>query len=160
MNAHENAAGAAPLPGEGAAQDPAQQDPTQPGAAQPGAAQPGAAQPGAAQPDPAPEFPQSAPQEQPEQPEQPAQQAQQAHPAAAAPAPASAPAPAPRRKPAPRTGPIVWGALVLAFCGYIAQRMLGTDGFDAATWIAATTIGLGVLLLGVGAAVLIRNRRR
>ena len=148
MNAHENAAGAAPLPGEGAAQDPAQ----------PGAAQPGAAQPGAAQQDPAPEFPQSAPQEQPGQPAQQAQQAQQAHPAAAA--PASAPAPAPRRKPAPRTGPIVWGALVLAFCGYIAQRMLGTDGFDAATWIAATTIGLGVLLLGVGAAVLIRNRRR
>lgn len=132
MNTHENAAGAAPLPGEGAPQD--------------------LAQPGAAQPDPAQQFPQSAPQEQP------AQQAQQAQPAAAAPAPA--PAPAPRRKPAPRTGPIVWGALVLAFCGYIAQRMLGTDGFDAATWIAATTIGLGVLLLGVGAAVLIRNRRR
>lgn len=148
MNAHENAAGAAPLPGEGAAQDPAQ----------PGATQPGAAQLDPAQQDLAPEFPQSAPQEQPEQPAQQAQQAQQAHPAAAAPAPA--PAPAPRRKPAPRTGPIVWGALVLAFCGYIAQRMLGTDGFDAATWIAATTIGLGVLLLGVGAAVLIRNRRR
>ncbi|WP_125098738.1 hypothetical protein [Leucobacter chromiireducens] len=64
------------------------------------------------------------------------------------------------RRPAPRTSPIVWGALILAFCGYIAQRLLGTGGIDLATWVATITIGLGVLLLGVGAAVLLRNRRR
>ncbi|WP_440311981.1 hypothetical protein [Leucobacter chromiireducens] len=91
---------------------------------------------------------------QPVPPTQPAPPVQSAPPAQSAPA-----RPAPRR-PAPRTSPIVWGALILAFCGYIAQRMLGTGELDLATWVAAITIGLGVLLLGVGAAVLIRNRRR
>lgn len=63
-------------------------------------------------------------------------------------------------KPGPRTGPIVWGALILIFCGYIAQQAFGGNGLDTAGWIAATVIGLGVLLLGVGIAVLIRNARR
>lgn len=63
-------------------------------------------------------------------------------------------------KPGPRTGPIVWGALILVFCGYIAQQAFGGNGLDTAGWIAATVIGLGVLLLGVGIAVLIRNARR
>lgn len=59
----------------------------------------------------------------------------------------------------PRTGPIVWGALILAFCGYAAQRAFGGGELDTAAWITATVIGLGVLLLGVGTAVIIRNRR-
>ena len=62
-------------------------------------------------------------------------------------------------RPSPRTGPIVWGALILVFCGYISQQVLGGGGLDAAGWITATIIGLGVLLLGVGFAVLIRGRR-
>lgn len=86
--------------------------------------------------------------------------------AAAAPAPA---APSPSRhhgdrkrslqSPGPRTGPIVWGALILIFCGYIAQQVFGLGGVDPTVWITATVIGLGVLLLGVGIAVLVRNRR-
>src|SRR5690606_346219 len=56
-------------------------------------------------------------------------------------------------KPGPRTGPIVWGALVLAFCGYIAQRVFGSGAADTAWWIAATVVGLGVILLIVGIAV-------
>lgn len=76
---------------------------------------------------------------------------------AAAPAPAAADAPSAR--PSPRTGPIVWGALILVFCGYVSQQVLGGGGLDAAGWITATVIGLGVLLLGVGFAVLIRSRR-
>lgn len=60
---------------------------------------------------------------------------------------------------APRTGPIVWGALILAFCGYAAQRAFGGGELDTAAWITATVIGLGVLLLGVGTAVIVRNRR-
>ena len=60
----------------------------------------------------------------------------------------------------PRTSPIVWGALILGFCGYVVQRTLAPGNIDTTTWITAVTIGLGVLLLGVGAAVLIRNQRR
>lgn len=79
----------------------------------------------------------------------------------ASPAAASAPAAAdaPSARPSPRTGPIVWGALILVFCGYVSQQVLGGGGLDAAGWITATVIGLGVLLLGVGFAVLIRSRR-
>ncbi|MEJ6488257.1 hypothetical protein PQI23_00785 [Leucobacter sp. USCH14] len=62
-------------------------------------------------------------------------------------------------RPSPRTGPIVWGALILVFCGYVSQQVLGGGGLDAAGWITATVIGLGVLLLGVGFAVLMRSRR-
>ncbi|QIM15911.1 hypothetical protein G7067_04930 [Leucobacter insecticola] len=62
-------------------------------------------------------------------------------------------------RPRPRTGPIVWGALILAFCGYVVQRTLARGDIDATVWITAMTIGLGVLLLAVGGAVLIRNRR-
>ena len=81
-----------------------------------------------------------------------------ANPAAAS-APAPAAADAPSARPSPRTGPIVWGALILVFCGYVSQQVLGGGGLDAAGWITATVIGLGVLLLGVGFAVLIRSRR-
>lgn len=59
----------------------------------------------------------------------------------------------------PRTSPIVWGALILGFCGYVVQRTLAPGNLDPTTWITAVTVGLGVLLLGVGVAVLIRNRR-
>lgn len=63
-------------------------------------------------------------------------------------------------QPRSRTSPIVWGALILAFCGYVAQRTLRPGELDTTVWITATVIGLGLLLLGVGASVLIRNRRR
>src|SRR5690606_5779397 len=62
-------------------------------------------------------------------------------------------------KPGPRTGPIVWGALVLAFCGYVAQRVFGSGVSDAGWWVAATVVGLGALLLIVGIAVVIRGAR-
>ncbi|MFV0434465.1 MAG: hypothetical protein ACK5LO_10845 [Leucobacter sp.] len=83
--------------------------------------------------------------------------------AATAPSPEAAPdgrsdsGPAPRR--GTRTGPIVWGALILAFCGYVAQRLFGEGGVDTTWWITATVIGLGALLLVVGLGVLIRGRR-
>ncbi|GAB2565867.1 hypothetical protein [Leucobacter ruminantium] len=77
----------------------------------------------------------------------------------AAPTPGAVADPSPNRRPRPRTGPIVWGALILAFCGYIAQRVFGTAELDAGWWIAATTIALGALLLLVGAAVVVRGRR-
>lgn len=59
----------------------------------------------------------------------------------------------------PRTGPIVWGALILAFCGYTAQRAFGAGDLDTAWWITATVIGLGALLLIVGTTILLRSRR-
>ena len=59
----------------------------------------------------------------------------------------------------PRTGPIVWGALILAFCIYVAQRAFGSGDLDAITWITITTIGLGTLLLLVGITVVVRGRR-
>ena len=58
----------------------------------------------------------------------------------------------------PRTSPIVWGALILAFCAFVAQLRFSGSTLDANTWLILTTIGLGVLLLVVGAVVLIRNR--
>ncbi|WP_336659074.1 hypothetical protein [Leucobacter sp. USHLN153] len=61
-------------------------------------------------------------------------------------------------RPGPRTGPIVWGALILVFCAYVAQQVFGTDGLDAAGWITLAAIGVGALLLAVGVAVLVRNR--
>ncbi len=78
--------------------------------------------------------------------------------AAAAPAAAEVPPPAARRQ--PRTSPIVWGALILAFCGYVTQLTVGGGQLDTAAWVAATTIGLGVLLLGVGLVVIVRGRGR
>jgi len=59
----------------------------------------------------------------------------------------------------PRTGPIVWGALILAFCAYVAQLTFGSGPLDTTAWIILTVLGLGVLLLGVGLAVIIRNGR-
>ena len=62
-------------------------------------------------------------------------------------------------KPRPRTGPIVWGALFLVFCAYVVQRELAPGAVDTAVWIAITVIGLGVLLLAVGIAVVIRGAK-
>lgn len=62
-------------------------------------------------------------------------------------------------RPRPRTGPIVWGAIVLAFCVYVATQTLAPGSIDATTFLIASVIGLGVLLLVVGAAVLVRNGR-
>ncbi|MEV8336861.1 hypothetical protein [Leucobacter sp. NPDC077196] len=78
---------------------------------------------------------------------------------AAPPAPSSQAGERTPARPGPRTGPIVWGALILVFCGYMMQQVLGGGGLDPAGWITATIIGLGVLLLGVGFAVVIRGRR-
>lgn len=59
----------------------------------------------------------------------------------------------------PRSGPIVWGCLILVFCAYIAQRTFAPGTVDPAMWITGTLFGLGVLLLGVGAAIVVRNAR-
>ena len=59
----------------------------------------------------------------------------------------------------PRTGTIVWGALVLVFCAYIAQRTFAPTTVDATGWLAATVIGLGLLLLIVGTVVVVKNRK-
>lgn len=89
-------------------------------------------------------------------------------PAAAETAAHPAPEPAPGANAAPattdatrrgaRTGPIVWGALILVFCAYIVQDTISPQRLDTTAWIIATTIGLGMLLLGVGAAVVLRGR--
>lgn len=62
-------------------------------------------------------------------------------------------------RPGTRSGPIVWGALILVFCAFVAARSMGWV-VDPTTWVIATIIGLGVLLLGVGVAVIVRNRSR
>lgn len=58
----------------------------------------------------------------------------------------------------PRSGPIVAGTLVLVFCAYVVVQTMGGT-IDATTWIIATILGLGVLLLAVGLAVLLRGSR-
>lgn len=62
-------------------------------------------------------------------------------------------------RPRLRTGPIVWGALFLTFCAWIAQRAFFPDAIAPELWITFTAIGLGVILLGVGIAVGLRDRR-
>lgn len=106
--------------------------------------------------------------------EQPAQPAQWAAPTAP-PLPPSAPAapqPAPaagapnqqnlheqHQKTRPRTGPIVWGCLILAFCAYIAVSTVSPGTVDTTNWIIATVLCLGVLLLAIGTAVVVRGAR-
>lgn len=60
----------------------------------------------------------------------------------------------------PRTAPIIWGALFLAFCAWVAQRTFFPDALSPQLWLTAVAIGLGVLLLGVGVAVALRDRRK
>lgn len=62
--------------------------------------------------------------------------------------------------PRARTGPIVWGGLILTFCAWIAQRMFFPDLSTPETWLTITAIGLGVLLLGVGVVVAVRERQK
>jgi len=59
----------------------------------------------------------------------------------------------------PRTGPIVWGTLFLAFCAWITQRAFFPEAIAPELWLTSIAIGLGVLLLGVGIAVGVRDRR-
>lgn len=66
----------------------------------------------------------------------------------------------PTRHAGPRVGPIVWGALILTFCGYITQRVFAGPGVDGSWWLIASIIGLGVLLLGIGLTVILRGRGR
>lgn len=59
----------------------------------------------------------------------------------------------------PKTGPIVWGVLVLAFCVYTASQTVAPGSVNGTTFVIAATITLGVLLLAIGAAVIIRSSR-
>ncbi len=63
------------------------------------------------------------------------------------------------RRARPRTGPIVWGVIVLAFCVYTAFQVLAPGSVDATVFVIAAVIGLGVLLLAVGVAVVLRASR-
>lgn len=64
------------------------------------------------------------------------------------------------RRPGPRTAPIVWGAIVLAWCAYVLMQTLVPGAVDTSVFLIAGVLGLGVLLLIVGAVALIRNQRR
>ena len=60
----------------------------------------------------------------------------------------------------PRTWPIVWGVLVLAFCAYTTVQLVAPGSVDSTTFAIATVIGIGLLLLVVGAAILARTQFR
>lgn len=70
----------------------------------------------------------------------------------------AAPQPAARTSLRTRTSPIVWGALILVFCAYVAVRTMGV-AVDPTAWLITTITGLGALLLIVGIAVLVRGQR-
>ncbi|MGO1538031.1 MAG: hypothetical protein ACTHZ9_00130 [Leucobacter sp.] len=74
--------------------------------------------------------------------------------------PTETPASTPTRERGVRTGPIIWGALILAFCGYVLQRALAPGSIDTAVWVTGLVLGLGALLLVVGVTVAIRGRGR
>jgi len=60
----------------------------------------------------------------------------------------------------PRTGTIVWGVLVLAFCLYTGFQAVAPGSIDGTTFAITAIIGLGLLLLAVGAAVVVRSTRQ
>lgn len=66
--------------------------------------------------------------------------------------------PQPPAKLQPRSGPIVAGTLLLVVCAYVVVQSV-SGPIDAKTWFIATILGLGVLLLLVGVAVLARGPR-
>ena len=63
-------------------------------------------------------------------------------------------------RPRPRTSPIIWGAIVLAFCAFSASQLLAPGAIDGTAFVIATIIALGVLLLVVSIVVIARNARR
>lgn len=93
-----------------------------------------------------------------------------------APSPAGEPAPSPASEPSstlprpdgavqqrhrfsPRPSPIIWGVLILAFCGYLSQRRFGPSATEPEIWAIGGILAVGVLLLTIAAVVLIRNRK-
>ncbi len=60
----------------------------------------------------------------------------------------------------PRTGTIVWGVLVLAFCAFTSFQMVAPNRVDGTTFVIAAMIGIGLLLLAVGTAVVVRSTRQ
>ena len=60
----------------------------------------------------------------------------------------------------PRTGPIVWGVLVLAFCAFTSFQTIAPNRVDGTTFVIAAMIGIGLLLLAVGTAVVVRSARQ
>lgn len=62
-------------------------------------------------------------------------------------------------RPRPRTWPIVWGVLVLAFCAYTAFQAVAPGSVDGTAFVITVLIGLGSLLLIVGAAVIAKSAR-
>ncbi len=60
----------------------------------------------------------------------------------------------------PRTGTIVWGVLVLAFCAFTSFQTVAPNRVDGTTFVIAAMIGIGLLLLAVGTAVVVRSARQ
>lgn len=76
--------------------------------------------------------------------------------------PVSPPQPArsSHERPRPRSGPIFWGAIVLAFCAFSATQLLAPGAIDGTAFVIATVIAIGTLLLAVGLVVIVRNSNR
>lgn len=60
---------------------------------------------------------------------------------------------------APRSWSIVWGVIVLVVCVFSVAKQLSPESVDPTVWVIATALGLGVLLLAAGIAVVARGRR-
>ena len=60
----------------------------------------------------------------------------------------------------PRTGTIVWGVLVLAFCAFTSFQTVAPNRVDGTTFVIAAMIGIGLMLLAVGTAVVVRSARQ
>ncbi|MBK0422381.1 hypothetical protein JD292_09875 [Leucobacter sp. CSA2] len=121
-----------------------------------------------AAPDPDPAFERSVPPVPPSAPAPPAGEPAPSPAGESAPSPASVPASTlPRADGAvpqrhrfnPRPSPIIWGVMILAFCGYLAQRRFGPSASEPEIWAIGGILSVGVLLLTIAAVVLIRNRK-
>lgn len=64
----------------------------------------------------------------------------------------------PTPKPKLRTGTITWAAVLLLVSAWIGQRTFFPTTSSPEMWLTITAIGLGMLLLGVGVVVSLRDK--
>lgn len=65
--------------------------------------------------------------------------------------------PAPAR--GPRSSPIIWGTIVLAVCAYFTAQLVAPGAIEDVTFLVIGLIGLGLLLLAIAIAVIVRGAR-
>lgn len=59
----------------------------------------------------------------------------------------------------PRSGPIIWGTIVLAVCAYFGTQLVAPGAIEDVTFMVIGLIGLGLLMLAIAIAMIVRGAR-